>query len=465
MAIVIAGERSGSGKTTITLALLSALRSRNIPVQSFKVGPDYIDPMFHAYVTGRPCYNLDPVLTSEDYLPNCFSRHIQSVDVAVVEGVMGLFDGAADPPGYGSTAQVAKHLGLPIVLVVNCQSLSHSVAAMVHGYSSLDPTLKLAGVILNRVGSDRHLEILQTALEPLHLPVLGVFRRQDEMALPDRHLGLVPSNELPELAQRVDQLATLGERCFDWERLMPLLATGTPTCSTTDDRFLALTPNTAPVRLAVARDEAFSFYYAENLELLTALGAELLEWSPLHDRQLPEGAQGFYFGGGFPEMFAAGLAANGAVIAALRNAIGSGLPTYAECGGLMYLAEAIVDFEGQQHPMVGILPTTATMGKQLTLGYRSAIAQVETPLLLKGTRLRGHEFHRSSLTVASPQPLYGLRRGVPLSSAQTDWPLQEGWHGPNLQASYLHLHWGAQPELPQRWLERCRAIRSNGVMD
>jgi cobyrinic acid a,c-diamide synthase len=215
MSIVIAGERSGSGKTTVTLALLAALTKRGDRVQSFKVGPDYIDPMFHAYVTGRPCYNLDPVLTSLDYLRPCVARHTQNADVAVVEGVMGLFDGAVDPPGAGSTAEVARQLKLPILLVVNCQSMSHSIAALVKGFTSFDPHLPIAGVVLNKVGSDRHLEILTTALKPTHIPILGVFRREDAIRLPDRHLGLVPTNELPELREIVDRLAVLGEKCFD----------------------------------------------------------------------------------------------------------------------------------------------------------------------------------------------------------------------------------------------------------
>jgi cobyrinic acid a,c-diamide synthase len=206
MSIVIAGERSGSGKTTVTLALLAALKARHQPVQSFKVGPDYIDPMFHAHVTDRPCYNLDPILTSPEYLPHCFDRHTQDRPLAIVEGVMGLFDGAMDPPGAGSTAQVAKMLKLPVLLVVNCQSMSHSIAALVKGYTTLDPDIEFAGLVLNRVGSDRHLEILRTALAPLDIPILGVFKREDSISLPDRHLGLIPTDELPELKEIVDRL-------------------------------------------------------------------------------------------------------------------------------------------------------------------------------------------------------------------------------------------------------------------
>jgi cobyrinic acid a,c-diamide synthase len=436
MSIVIAGERSGSGKTTVTLALLAALRARHQPVQSFKVGPDYIDPMFHAHVTDRPCYNLDPVLTSPEYLPHCFDRHTRDRPLAIVEGVMGLFDGAMTPPGEGSTAQVAKMLKLPVLLVVNCQSMSHSIAALVKGYTTLDPDLEFAGLVLNRVGSDRHLEILRAALTPLNIPILGVFKREDSISLPDRHLGLIPTDELPELKAIVDQLAVLGKNCFDWERLTPLLTAAPKTVPT-------ITKSPTQVRIAVARDAAFNFYYAENLELLEQMGAELIYWSPLQDSAVPAEAQGLYFGGGFPEVFAAQLAANSTMRQSVATKIALGTPTYAECGGLMFLTQSITDFEGQSYPMVGSIPTSAVMGKKLTLGYRYATALADTPLLIAGETVRGHEFHRSTLTLESPQPLFtGLDTG-------------EGWHRPHLHASYLHLHWGSNPHWVRRWIDRC----------
>lgn len=437
MSIAIAGERSGSGKTTVTLALLAALKARNQTVQSFKIGPDYIDPMFHAYVTGRPCYNLDPILTSPEYLPQCFDRHTQDRPLAIVEGVMGLFDGAMHPPGAGSTAQVAKLLRLPLLLVVNCQSLSHSIAALVKGYTTLDPDLEFAGLVLNRVGSDRHLEILRTALAPLGLPILGVFKREDSISLPDRHLGLIPTEELPELQEIIDRLAILGHNCFDWEKLNPLLTACPPLAPP------SVPPCPPQVRIAVARDAAFNFYYAENLELLEQMGAELIYWSPLQDPAVPAEAQGLYFGGGFPEVFAAQLAANSTMRHSVATKIAQGTPTYAECGGLMFLSQSVTDFEGQSYPMVGTLPTSAVMGKKLTLGYRYVQALADTPLLTAGETLRGHEFHRSTLTLESSEPLFGS------SDAG------EGWHQPHLHASYLHLHWGSNPQWVRRWIERC----------
>ena len=235
MAIIIAGERSGVGKTTVTLALLAALKARSLAdrssVQSFKVGPDYIDPMFHSYITRLPCRNLDPVLTSEDYVRSCFAKHTQNhsqnltnnVEYAIIEGVMGLFDGATGKDDTASTAHVARLLNVPVVLILNCASTSRSVAAIAHGYRTFDPRVHIAGVVLNRVGSDRHLELLTQALEPLNLPILGVLRRQDNISIPDRHLGLIPTAEMADLDGIIGRLAHLGETCFDWEKLLPLM--------------------------------------------------------------------------------------------------------------------------------------------------------------------------------------------------------------------------------------------------
>lgn len=453
MTLIIAGDRSGSGKTTITLAILAALRQKNLKVQSFKVGPDYIDPMFHARITDRPCYNLDPVLTSEDYVHQTFYAHTQGPSHALIEGVMGLFDGAAQPMGLGSTASISKILKLPVLLVVNCQSTSQSIAALIHGYRTFDPEVNVIGVILNKVASDRHLALLKAAIEPLNLPILGVFRREDDISLPDRHLGLIPTDELPQLNQIFQHLAELGLRCFDWAKLLPLLKIVPRIVPAAVPTLPALS---SPVRIAVARDAAFNFYYADNLELLQSLGAELIEWSPLKDQQLPEGIQGLYLGGGFPEMFAAQLADNQALTRHVRQSIVAGLPTYAECGGLMYLGNSIRDFEGQDYPMVGALPTQAIMGNRLTLGYRKAIAQCNTPMMRIGDRLQGHEFHRSELLHPPLAPLYHLKR---LEQADTETPVLEGWGSGSFQASYLHLHWGANPKLPKRWLDECQVWR------
>ncbi|MEH1839104.1 MAG: cobyrinate a,c-diamide synthase [Nostoc sp.] len=474
MALVIAGERSGVGKTTVTLTLLASLRRRDRLVQSFKVGPDYIDPMFHQHVTGRPCRNLDPVLTSEAYVQQCFARHSQLSEYALVEGVMGLFDGVKGSRDEGvggageeellingqcltdfaSTAHIARLLDLPVVLVIDCSRLSGSVAAIAHGYRSFDPRIKIAGVVLNRVGSDRHLSLLKDSLEPLQLPILGVLRRQDNITIPDRHLGLVPTAELPELNALINRLADLGDTCFDWQNLLPLLKSE-PFPST--EAINRVSPySSSPVRIAVARDRAFNFYYQDNLDLLQQLGAELVFWSPLEDAALPKDVQGMYFGGGFPEVFAQQLVENSSVRNAVKTAIFQGMPTVAECGGLMYLCEQIIDFEGKSWSMAGVLPTSAVMGGRLTLGYRRAVALQDNLLVKAGTTVYGHEFHRSDLTLTPIQPLFKTYR------YDCDENMGcEGWGLPaNIHASYVHLHWGERGEIPQQFLKECRKLAS-----
>jgi cobyrinic acid a,c-diamide synthase len=444
MAVIIAGERSGVGKTTVTLALLSALRHRNQKVQSFKVGPDYIDPMFHGYITNLPCRNLDPFLTSESYVQQCFIRHSQNTEYAVIEGVMGLFDGAAGGSDYASTAHIARLLDLPVVLVLDCSRLSRSIAAIAHGYKTFDPRVKIAGFVLNRVGSDRHLELLTDALKPLQLPILGVLRRQDNITIPDRHLGLIPSNELENLNTVVEQLAQLGESCFDWEKLLPLMA------SKVDGKIEKNSNLGSKIRIAIARDSAFNFYYPDNLDILESLGAELVNWSPLKDTKLPEDIQGLYFGGGFPEVFAAELANNLPGRKAVENAIVRGIPTYGECGGLMYLCEQIIDFSGNIYPMVGIIPSTAVMGKRLTLGYRNAIAMADSPMISKGSKIRGHEFHRSTLNSEPQNPLLTMQLGYDSQNFKS-----EGWQIHQVHASYLHVHFGGNLEIPNRFFNHC----------
>ena len=486
MGLVIAGERSGVGKTTVTLALLAALRQQQDIVQSFKVGPDYIDPMFHRYVTERYCYNLDPVLTSESYIRECYARHAQTSAYALVEGVMGLFDGASGDDDWASTAHIARLLDLPVLLVLDCSRLSRSVAAIAHGYRTFAPRLKLAGVVLNRVGGDRHLDLLKTALASIDIPILGILHRQDRITIPDRHLGLVPTAELPELDVIIYQLAELGKTCFDWDRLRPLLAAdrreggyggngvdreageaGGAEREERDGEAREAKPSTinhqpiqnpkskiqnpkSKIRLAVARDRAFNFYYPDNLLLLEHLGAELVFWSPLEDGRLPEDIQGFYFGGGFPELFAEGLAGNQRVVRQVKSAIRAGMPTYAECGGLMYLSQQIIDFANTAWPMAGVLPCQIKMDQRLTLGYRQATALQNSPLISAGETVWGHEFHRSTLCPLSKQPLYQIQGYGPNRTKES-----EGWRVYQVHASYVHLHWGANPDMPKRFLTAC----------
>ena len=482
MALVIAGERSGVGKTTVTLALLASLRRGGAAIQSFKVGPDYIDPMFHTYVTGRPCRNLDPVLTSEDYVKQCFGLHSQGCEYSLVEGVMGLFDGVkgVTQRDFASTAHIARLLDLPILLVIDCSRLSGSVAAIAHGYCSFDPRIKIAGLVLNRVGSDRHLSLLKDSLASLQIPILGVLRRHNNITIPDRHLGLLPTAELPQLDAVVNSLADLGDSCFNWQLLLPLLHHSTPSpppLKVGEGRELFPHSYSHPLKIAVARDRAFNFYYQDNLDLLQQLGAELVFWSPLADTQLPPDIQGMYFGGGFPEVFAQELAANTPVRNAVKTAILTGIPTIAECGGLMYLCEEIIDFEDKPWTMTGVLPTSAMMGKKLTLGYRRALALEDNLLASAGTNIYGHEFHRSEL---NPIPdsdrvavgsIEGLFKVYPYDCDSLE-VAHKSHHIPtagkinslyrqhlrNLHASYVHVHWGQNREIPRRFLQRCLEV-------
>jgi cobyrinic acid a,c-diamide synthase len=347
--------------------------------------------------------------------------------------------------------------------VLDCSKLSRSVAAIAHGYKTFDPRIKLAGVVLNRVGSDRHLELLKDALEPLQLPVLGVLRRQDNITIPDRHLGLVPTAEMTQLDVLIDRLAHLGDSCFDWEHLLPLLTPPNPPlvrggAEAVKFKIPPLENRGNPeskglIRVAVARDRAFSFYYQDNLDILQQLGAELVFWSPLTDAALPTDVQGMYFGGGFPEVFAQQLADNTSARESVRNAILTEMPTYAECGGLMYLCEQITDFEGQSWSMVGVLPTTTVMGKRLTVGYRQATALQDSPLLSTGATVWGHEFHHSQLTATPEKPLFETRGYNQRGEGKA---VTEGWRVNQLHASYVHLHWGGRSEIPVQFLQCCQ---------
>jgi cobyrinic acid a,c-diamide synthase len=410
--------------------------------------------MFHTQVTGLPCRNLDPVLTSETYVQNCHARHAQGVDYALIEGVMGLFDGIflSNCQNFASTAHIARLLNLPVLLVLDCSRLSGSIAAIASGYRNFDPNVNIIGVILNRVGSDRHLTQLSSALENINLPILGVVHREDDLKIPDRHLGLVPTDELPHLKQFFQRLANFAKSCFNWEKLLPLLTPKISHNQSTQPQGLITKPIKNP-RIAIARDRAFNFYYQDNLDLLVEQGAELVYWSPLEDSHLPVNIQGLYIGGGFPEVFAQPLSENHNLRQEIKNAIAQGMPTYAECGGLMYLCEEIIDFSEKNWPMLGILPTTAIMGAKLTLGYRRAITLQAQGIIPQDQKIWGHEFHRSRLTKLSPKPVFQTQGYLPQDPIE-----QEGWTKQNLHASYLHLHFGNHPQLVQNFLQTCLAF-------
>lgn len=460
MAILLAAAASGSGKTTITLALLAALKRRGLQIQSFKVGPDYIDPMFHTATTGIPCRNLDPFLTDETFVQRCFRHHCQGRDGAVVEGVMGLFDGhvsgsspvlapnrdaalqeqdAVSIPDFASSAHVARLLRIPVVLVIDGRGMGATVAAVLYGLSRFDPHLNIAGVILNRVASERHGQILRQAVASLGIPVLGQFPRREDLQLPSRHLGLVPVEELQEFSHQQAAWADLAEQHLDWDRLWPLIRSLPPAAE-------ALWPGIpslpSRVQVAVARDAAFNFYYADNLDLLRVCGAEVVEYSPLQEGLFPpHPCAGILLGGGFPEMFAGPLSQK----IGQQPLPPTHPPLYAECGGLLVLGQFLTDLQGKTHRMAGLLPVQASMDGKLCLGYREATVLRSTPLTQVGDRLRGHEFHRSQSWPAPADPIYTWG-----SPAQ---PQPEGWATNRIHASYLHLHWGARPDLALKLLQ------------
>jgi cobyrinic acid a,c-diamide synthase len=437
--VVIGGTTSGAGKTTVACGIIGALRARGLAVQGFKVGPDYIDPSYHALASGRPGRNLDAFLSGPELVAPLVRHGAAGADLAVVEGVMGLFDGASGRGELASTAHVAKLLDAPVVLVVDAASMARSAAAIVHGFLTFDPSLRVAGVIFNRVGSDHHEELLRDALADLGVPVLGALRRDERVATPERHLGLVPADERESRARTA--LATLAdavERYVDLDEVMRL-ARSAP--ATSGEAWSPEPPGgrVRGARIAIARGPAFSFHYQENLELLEASGAELQPFDPISDDALPGGAGALVLAGGFPEVFGAELAANEALRSEVAAFARSGKPVLAECGGLLYLA---AELDGQA--MCGALPVRATMTRRLTLGYRHATALATTPWLEAGEEVRGHEFHYSQV-----EPLNGGEQAAwKLAARGTE--RSEGYVAGGVQASFLHVHWAAFPQIASR---------------
>ncbi len=452
-AVVIAGCASGVGKTTVATGLMAALAARGLRVQGFKVGPDYIDPTYHARATGRPSRNLDTWLLPAPTVRALFARAAATADVAVVEGVMGLYDGRHGDSDETSTAAVARLLDLPVVLVVDASRQGRSAAATVLGFQQFDPRVRLVGVVLNRIGSSAHRATVQGAIEAATgLPVLGALPRDPALERPERYLGLVPAFERPVHDAYLRAAAAAIERGLDLPRLLARVAIAPPVAPAAAGPWPAQR-EPPRVRLAVARDRAFGFYYADALDLLEALGAEIVPFSPLSDATLPADCDGVYLGGGFPELFAADLAANQSLLRTLRAAARRGLPVYAECGGLMYLARALTDTEGRRHALAGLVPAEVTLaGARLTLGYREAEAVRASLLLRPGERVRGHEFHYSRL--ASPRLALAAYR---IPGRQ---PEREGYARGALLASYLHLHFAGAPALARRLVAACAAWRA-----
>jgi cobyrinic acid a,c-diamide synthase len=454
--LVIAAPSSGAGKTTVATGLMAAFTAAGLTVSPHKVGPDYIDPGYHALATGRPGRNLDAYLCGTDLVAPLFRHGADGCELAVVEGVMGLYDGAADQGELASTAQVAKLLRAPVVLVVDASSQSRSVAALVHGFASWDPEVRIGGVILNKVATDRHEHLLREALGGSGVPVLGVLRRAAEVATPSRHLGLVPVAE--RQADAVDAVASMAEQVragCDLDGLLALARSAPPLDARAWTPAFEAGPHSGGAVVssaavagsgrqvvAVAGGAAFTFSYAEHVELLRAAGAEVVAFDPLRDEQLPEGTRGIVIGGGFPEVYAPELSANEPLRKAVSELARSGAPVAAECAGLLYLARSL---DGK--PMCGVLDADARMSGRLTLGYREAVAVSDSPLAAAGTRLRGHEFHRTVLEPgAGPVPAWGMVR----PERRVEGFVQHGVH-----ASYLHTHWASRPEVAARFVAAC----------
>lgn len=433
--VVIAGTHSGVGKTTVATGLMAALSERGLRVGAAKVGPDFIDPGYHRLATGRPSRNLDEFLSGAELLPGLAARAGAGCDVLVVEGVMGLFDGSGQAGCDGSTAAVARLLGAPVILVVDASAMSGSVAALVHGFATLDPAVRLAGVILNRVGSVGHAALLREALSPLGVPVLGVITNDDSLVWRERHLGLVPVAEHPDAVRRsLRRLAATMAANVGLEALMDIARA--PTARVVADPSPAA--RAGRCRVAVCSGPAFSFVYPENLELLQQAGAELVLFDPLEAAELPVGCTGLYAGGGFPEVFAGALGENRALLADVRRRVAAGVATWAECGGLIWLAESL-DGSAMAGALAGV---HVTMSERLTIGYRDAITRQPSFFGPSGTALRGHEFHRS---VAEPP-------GDGIDLAGRFGTGRGGFVSETIFASYLHQHLSSAPALAERFV-------------
>lgn len=447
-ALCIAGTHSGCGKTTVSLGMMAALTRRGLKVQAFKVGPDFIDPGHHRRITGRDSHNLDGWMLTRSYNQEIFERYTEGADIAVVEGVMGLFDGFSGNDESGSTAEMAKWLGIPVITVLDARSMARSAAALALGFSRFDPELNTMGVVFNRVGSEAHREIIHEAMDSLgEIRPVGYLPRKEDLEIPSRHLGLVTVEDFGIKEDLMVQLASWIEEGLDLNHLLENL----------EKKKTAPVPpgpsRSSGIRIGIARDEAFCFYYPENLRLLREAGAELIPFSPLRDNCLPEGVRGLILGGGYPELHCRTLSRNHDLLEEIRAFGASGKPVYAECGGFMFLMEEILDLSGEAYPMVGVFPAKARMKDRLgALGYREIVTRKESPLGPNGTRVRGHEFHYSEIAE--------LKKGTETVYSVTGRKLLpeggEGFMKNRVLGSYIHLHWGSNPETARFFVDCCK---------
>lgn len=442
--LIIAATQSGSGKTTITTGLLAALKARGLNVQAYKVGPDYIDTGWHELAIGKPSHNLDSWLVGADKLKEIFTATSTCADVSIIEGVMGLYDGGRG--GISSTAEIAKLLDAPVILVIDAKSMGTSAAAIALGFREFDKSVNLAGVILNRIGSDSHKQMIIDALDDLGIKCFGAIRRNDEFILPERHLGLVPTTE-NKAVDALNKICAAVSEQVDIDALIELVQSVSPMKITSPYSLLP----TPYARIAIARDEAFSFYYGESLRELERLGAELVYFSPLNDTTLPAGISGLIIGGGFPEMFAARLERNERLRADIKDAADKGLPIFAECGGFMYLMQRLIDFDGKSFEMCGAIDGTAIMTNKLqTVGYVEAELLSDCAIGKAGDKLRAHEFHFSKELETSGDKIFKCRR------MRTGKEYCAGVAKKNLVASYLHIHFAGCPNAAKAFVDVCK---------
>lgn len=449
--LVIAGTGSGVGKTSLALGLARELARTGLRVQTFKVGPDFLDPTYLTIASGRTCYNLDGWMTSREYVRQLFAQATADADIALIEGVMGMFDGASTATLEGSTAEIAGWLDAPVLLVVNGHGAARSMAATVMGFSQFEPSVRVSGVIANQVGSQRHRDWLAESLAAARLcPLVGSIPRDGLPTLPSRHLGLVTADAENLALPILEQLADACRAHVEMPRLLDLARSAAPLEVEASLVSKSMNQKTRAA-VGIARDEAFHFYYPDNLEVLAEAGVEWKPFSPLHDRELPVGLDGLYFGGGYPELYAAPLAENTSMLAAVRQFANEGGSIYAECGGLMYLGRSLATLDGKRHAMVDILPVdTAMLARRKSLGYAEAVMAADTLWGSAGQVCRGHEFHYSEITddrttSCGWQPAYTVQRPRAASSL-------EGFLRGNILASYIHLHWASRPNTIDHFL-------------
>jgi len=458
LSVVIAGTSSGCGKTTLSMAIMAALVARGLQVQPYKVGPDFIDPMFHTFITGRQAVNLDSWLLEANTVRYLYAKHLSGADLAVTEGVMGLYDGYGGTSLAGSTAEVAEIIGAPVVLVINGAAMSLSAAALVKGFVEFNKDTNVQGVIINQVSHAGHYQLLKEVIEAhTGVAVLGYLRPLSALTMPSRHLGLVTSAEQADLQEKVSLLARQVQETIDLERLLELAGLAKD-LEVLANPLKMTTAKAEQLRIAVARDKAFCFYYQDNLELLVELGAELVYFSPLSDDRLPENLDGLYIGGGYPEIWAAELQNNRALRRDIKNRVEQGLPTYAECGGLMYLTDSIRDLQGGEFAMVGLIPGSSRLTTGLQrFGYVEVKMTEDTILAPQGSAIRAHEFHFSQTAVAeSCRPCFEVTKRREDIITQL-WHC--GYQVNNLLAGYAHLHFWTNPEFAWGFIKSCAAYR------